>query len=440
MVMWMSRQKQVVKDFLKKYRMDYENINMEDNCKAFITEMENGLEGRAGSLQMLPTYITVAKEIPLEEPIIVLDAGGTNFRVATCYFDKDKKPVIENYETYRMPGTSGEISKAEFFETMAGYVKGVLHHSKKIGFCFSYPTEVLPNKDGRLLQFSKEVRVRDLIGAVVGETLLKTISDMGLDGDKDIVILNDSVATLLGGKATYLDREFDSFIGFILGTGTNTCYIEQNNNIKKAGDLVGKPGSTIINVESGGYSKIPQSLIDEEFDNQTVNPGKYTFEKMISGKYQGGLITTAIKKAAKDGLFSDIFAEKINKIDELTAKDVNDFLYYPYSKSILSKCCSNTADDAIVLYHLIDCIIERAAKLVAINLSAILLKTGYGTNPCKPVCITAEGSTFYKSKFFREKLNCYIKDFLNDTKGLYCEFVKADNATLIGAAIAGLLN
>ena len=201
-----------------------------------------------------------------------------------------------------------------------------------------------------------------------------------------------------------------------------------------------KPGSTIINIESGGYSKAPRSLIDEEYDYQTINPGEYTFEKMISGKYQGGLITGVIKKAAKEGLFSDFFSEKINKIDKLTSKDINDFLYHPYSKSILSTCCSDETDDSIVLYHLSDCIIERAAKLVAINLSSILLKTGYGENPCKPVCITAEGSTFYKSKLFKKKLDYYIKDYLNDKKGLYCEFVKAENATLIGAAIAGLLN
>ena len=93
-----------------------------------------------------------------------------------------------------------------------------------------------------------------------------------------------------------------------------------------------------------------------------------------------------------------------------------------------------------MLYYLIDSIIERAAKLVAINISAILLKTGQGKKPCKPVCITAEGSTFYKSKLFKNKLDYYIKDYLNDKKGLYCEFIKTENATLIGAAIAGLLN
>ena len=33
-----------------------------------------------------------------------------------------------------------------------------------------------------------------------------------------------------------------------------------------------------------------------------------------------------------------------------------------------------------------------------------------------------------------------LKSFLNEELGLYCEFIKAENPNLIGAAIAGLLN
>jgi len=230
----MHKQKVVVKSFLKSYDMDCESIDMEQSCKTFIEEMEKGLEGRESSLKMLPTYITMDGEIPLEEPVIVMDAGGTNFRVAVIRFDKDKKPIMEDYKLYPMPGTQGEISKEEFFTTMAGYIKPVLDKSRKIGFCFSYATEILPNKDGRLLQFSKEVRVKDLIGETIGDNLLKNVKNMGFDGNKKIVLLNDTVATLLGGKATYPDRVFDSYIGFILGTGTNTCYIEENPQHKKS--------------------------------------------------------------------------------------------------------------------------------------------------------------------------------------------------------------
>lgn len=83
---------------------------------------------------------------------------------------------------------------------------------------------------------------------------------------------------------------------------------------------------------------------------------------------------------------------------------------------------------------------ERAARLVAFNLAAVMLKTGKGTNPCRPVCVAMDGSTYYKSKLCKEKLGAYVKEFLNEQLGLYCEFVKAENANLIGAAMAALLN
>ena len=441
----MDKQKEIVMDFLRQNQMDCESIDMDQSCKAFIKEMESGLEGESSSLKMIPTYITMDRDIPIDEPVIVMDAGGTNFRVAVVYFDKDRKPVIEDFKLYPMPGTKGEISKLEFFTTIARYIEPVLNRSKKIGFCFSYATETLPNKDGRMMQFSKEVRVKDLIGEVVGENLLNTLKDMGLCGDKKIVMLNDTVATLLGGKAAYADRVFDSYIGFILGTGTNACYFEENNNIKKVAEIADKEGSMIINMESGGYGKAERSVVDIEFDNGTVNPGEYSFEKMISGRYQGGMLLALIKKAVKDGLFSEQFCEKINNINEITSEEISDFLYYPYSANKLSMCCydsspANKSGDHLVLYYLIDSIIERAAKLVTINIASIIIKTGSGKNPCAPVCVTAEGATFYKSKLFKSKLEYYVKKYLNDEKELFCEFVKAEDATLIGAAIAGLLN
>ena len=113
--------KNEVKQFLNKYEMNYENIDMEQSCNEFIKEMDNGLKGNKSSLKMIPTYIATDKEIPTGEPVIVMDAGGTNFRVAVVTFDKDKKPAIEDYKLYRMPGTNGEISKEGFFSDIARF-------------------------------------------------------------------------------------------------------------------------------------------------------------------------------------------------------------------------------------------------------------------------------------------------------------------------------
>ncbi len=440
----MQEAKQMAKGFIKKHGMDFESIDIEQCVQGFIQAMNTGLEGKKGPLEMIPTYISAEGDIPLEEPVIVMDAGGTNFRVAVVRFDREKKPVIEDFNRYPMPGTQGEVSKEEFFQTIVRYIQPVLDKSNKIGFCFSYPTEILPSKDGRLIRFCKEVQVKGMEGELVGAGLLEAIKKSGFNADKSIVLLNDTVATLLGGKAEYPDRVFDSYIGFILGTGTNTCYLEENRKIKKLPDISRTGGSMIINTESGAYTNVPRGSLDIEFDNTTVNPGQYSMEKMIAGGYQGGLVLTVLKKAAEEGLFSGDFKKNISGLETLASKDIDDFLYYPYGEaSILARCCAGKdteegQKDRAVLYYLVDCIMERAAKLVTANLAAVILKTGKGSNPCAPVCVTAEGTTFYKSKLFRGKLDYYVKTYMNEKKGIYCEFVKADNATLIGTAIAGL--
>lgn len=441
----MDKIKSKVDAFMRKYGMHYEDIDMNNHCKTFLHEIEQGLNGTGSTLKMLCTYLSPKENIPVDEPVIVIDAGGTNFRVAVVTFDIKKRPIIEDFKCYSMPGTHGEISKDEFFATIVKYLEPVIGKSDKIGFCFSYPTQILPNKDGKLIRFNKEVQVREVNDEKIGENLLIALKNMGYDANKKIILLNDTVATLLGGKAAYPDRKFDSFIGFILGTGTNSCYIEKNYNIKKERILCKEDGSTIINIESGGYGKAQGGRLDKIFDNSTVDPRTQQFEKMISGAYQGRLIFETIKKARSEALFSKKFSDNINSIDTLLTTDINDFCLHPYSiENVLGKCISIDELDAeknrTVLFHIIDIIIERAAKLVAINIASVILKTGLGKNPYLPVCIAAEGTTFYKSMMFKSKLDYYVRTYLNDQLGIYCEFVKVENATLIGTAIAGLSN
>ncbi len=95
-------------------------------------------------------------------------------------------------------------------------------------------------------------------------------------------------------------------------------------------------------------------------------------------------------------------------------------------------------DDRSVLFYIIDRLIERAARLTAINLSSMVIKSGKGKNPCYPVCITAEGTVFHDLKTLKEKVEYYLRGFLIKSMKRYYEFVNVENAPLIGAAIAGL--
>jgi hexokinase len=431
--------KQNVIRFLRKYQMDHLDIDFDTNINVFLTDMQRGLAGKKSSLEMIPTYIEVEADVPTNKPVIVADAGGTNFRVATVHFDDKKKPVIENLQLFKMPGIKNEIRKDEFFKIMAGYFKDAVNTAKNIGFCFSYAVEILPNKDGRLIRFSKEIKTHGVEGQIIGENLNRAMAEMGMGGDKHVVLLNDTVATLLAGRG-YKNRTFGSYIGLILGTGTNCCYVENNTNIKKKKGL-DPLKNQIINTESGGLEKFHRGKIDIAFDKSTVNPGVNKLEKMISGAYLGPLCLRTIHKACDEKLFSTDVAESLWQIAELGTKDMNDFLQYPHGDNPLANACKNgSSKDSLTLYYITDRLTERAAKITAINLSAMAIKSGQGTDPTKPICIVAEGTTFYQMKGLKSRVEFYLKQYLENKRGIYTEIIGVDNATLIGAAIAGLTN
>jgi hexokinase len=437
----MSEVQEKIAEFLKSHGMYHGDIDMEEIAGLFTEQMEAGLAGRESTLAMIPTYIEMDRRLPTDEPVIVMDAGGTNFRAAVVSFDKLGKSTIKKLRKKSMPGVKEEVSREEFFNALAGYIKDIIGASAKIGFCFSYPCEITAEKDGRLIRFVKEIHMSEIVGQKVGENLNAALERFGLAGPKHIVILNDTVTTLLAGMAGFEDKHYDSFVGFILGTGTNTCYVEQNKNISKVQGLeAGK--KMIINVESGGFGKAPRGEIDRRFDAQTNNPDVHTFEKMISGAYLGALCLEVIRSAVRDELFSSMAAEKLRAIKKLDTKQLSDYVAEP------SAACSPMGEalfkasnyDKAMMESLVEAIVTRAAKLVAINLSAVVLISGKGTNPQRPVCIIAEGTTFYSLPRLKERVEEYLKQFLTGKKGRYYKIVQVENATLIGAAIAGLTN
>ncbi|MDD4109207.1 MAG: hypothetical protein PHH93_10865, partial [Prolixibacteraceae bacterium] len=408
--------------FLESHKMNAGNISIPELVDQFLAEMKSGLEGRESSLIMIPTYIEVNNQLKANYPVIAIDAGGTNFRTAKVFFNEDMNLVTENLKNAKMPAVDKELSKTEFFETMAGYLKDYINESDKIGLCFSYAVEIFPNKDGKLLEWSKEIKAPEVIGEMVGKSLLDATGTPG----KEIVLLNDTVATLLAGNATAAGKQYDTYIGFILGTGTNTCYIESNKNITKTPDL-NLSKNQIINIESGNFAKVNQTDIDKRFDSQTKNPGRYTFEKMFAGGYFGGLCTTALKVAAEEGLFTDKTANNLKNIPELTSEEVNKFVCgIELDDNPLSKILTSEEDKELAA-KITEGMIERAAKLVAANLAAVILKTDKAKSAEKPVLMTIEGTTFYKLKNFRKMFESFLQKFLSGENKRYYEIVEVEN-------------
>jgi hexokinase len=423
-------------EFLKDHELRPADYNMQKLVDIFTSEMRDGLAGNpASSLKMIPTYIEADNKFMTGLPVVAIDAGGTNFRAARVMFNADNILEISDVINDRMPGLEDEISKDQFFETIAGYIKPLAENTERIGFCFSYPSEILPSKDGRLIQFCKEVKAPGVIGQLIGKNLLEKLGTP----EKQIVILNDTVATLLAGKSASVNKEYDSFIGYILGTGTNGCYIESNRNILSKPDLKTEM-SQIINIESGNFGKITQTDIDFALDRTTTNPNQHIFEKMISGGYLGGLCLLTLKTAATEGVFSTATSSGLLSLGNLISGEVSTYLDNPLSgKTPLHSIISDKTDREEAVNLMIN-IIERASKLVAVSMAAIILKTNKGISPEHPILITVEGTTFYKMHKLREYFEKYLGEYLKGEKQRYYEFTEVKQSSLVGAALAALIN
>ena len=406
--------------------------------ETFGAEIDRGLEENGvSSLKALPSYIDPYRCSFSPENVIAMDIGGTELRVALVSFGKET-PEITHFEKHPIPGGKGVLSAGEFFNELASRLAPLADKAAKMGICFSFPAEIMSDRDARIISFTKELKISGAEGMFVRKGIKDALKRLGFKHDQKAVVLNDTAAALLGAVVCSGNRVFDDYIGLILGTGTNSCYVERNENIKKTTMLASTPGKTIINLESGGYSMAPGTDIDALFDAKTEIPGAQLFEKMISGAYQGGLFSEYLKTAVLEGYFSHKFSLVFSGLSKIAGIQLDEFCNYPYGTGALAELAGDDEDDREALYTLIDAFFDRIAALITINLTAILSRVAIKKRPWQPVCISAEGTTFYKAKLFRPKLEYYMDLCARRGLGFQYEFVRTENCVLFGAAAAGL--
>ncbi len=410
-------------------------VDRQSLIRSFLAEMDKGLSGEPSSLMMVPTFVGVNRKVPEGTRVAVLDAGGTNFRGAVV----EIPPKIDFRENRPMPGTRGEVGEEEFYKAFADEIVRLKPKADapKIGWCFSYPAEATRELDAKLVRWTKNIQAPAIVGQYVGKELLKRL------GGGEIAIVNDTVATLLAAKATEGDKTYSSYIGFILGTGTNCAYVEKAENIKKLGAGAGE-GSMIINAESGGFDKIAVSAFDKAMDAKTANAGSQVFEKLIAGAYMGGIGLEIYKSAAREGMFTPKAAAAIAGLGSLETMDFDNFCagFKKSGRDNVLDAVFADEGDAKMARRLGIPVFERAAVLTAVHLAAFAIKSGEGIDASAPIAINADGSTYYKTRAvpFAAMVGRELDAMLTRDRNIHYEITpQVDDAPMVGAAIAAML-
>jgi hexokinase len=284
-----------------------------------ISEMKKGLCYDDQSLKMLPSFVTSRPTGTEIGTVLALDCGGSNFRV--CLVTLEGQGLIRSKQgKYVLPEDLKAGSGVDLFNFFADSIRRFLDDigivvnpngpPKPLGFTFSFPVKQTSIDEGFLIQWNKGFTVTGVCGLDVADLLNEALRRKNLNIEVTALV-NDTVGTLVAHS--YKDPQ--TYIGVILGTGTNAAYVEKVENIKKT-DIISSTGEIIINTEWGAYNEpsvLPITKYDTILDRQSVNPKIQIFEKMIAGMYLGELVRIILIDLIDTGeLFRGTGSDELN--------------------------------------------------------------------------------------------------------------------------------
>ncbi|MBQ9061823.1 MAG: hypothetical protein IJ121_03195 [Eubacterium sp.] len=417
---------------------------MRVEIRNFMNEMDAGLAGAASSLPMIPTYLGAGNAEPYAKPILVIDAGGTNLRAASVRFTEAGLEVLDIVKR-KMPGREGAITAAQLFSELVDTVEKVLSDETELcGFCFSYPAEIQENHDGKIIAFSKDVEIEGAEGALIGASMNEELIRRGRK-PLQFCVLNDTVATFFGGCSSLPEEAHDSVIGLILGTGINSCYMEQAEKIRKASSA---SYDMLINIESAKFKKLEMKSFDLRLDENSALPGDAWLEKKISGAYFGDNVYYALLEACEmdagtgnaekssENAFDSAFCARLREAGGIRTSEISLLTEDPYRNDLNGLCV--TAEQKEAVMAVADQLIDRAAYLVVCHLAAVMEHCDSGKKRREPATIVVEGSTWQKFHALRERIIYYAHQIIGLEQGRYYRFCEVENSNLIGSAQAAL--
>ncbi|MDR1092449.1 MAG: hexokinase [Prevotella sp.] len=401
---------------------------LKENVTEFRERVKEGLEKKMDEkpqLLCIPTYIVPNKKIK-NARVLVLDLGGTNYRAAVVEFTNGQ-PVIHPKDGFsknlskEMKRETPPYTEEELFGEIANLIEGLdLKGVDSIGYCFSYPADSGTDGDARLLHWTKGVNIPEMLGHQTGKPLLDY-----LNANKEIKkktkftkirVINDTVAALFSGLT---DVKSQAHIGLIVGTGTNMATFMTSKNIPKLGKDFDKNLELPVNLESGNFHPKYLTVIDDKVDRGSDGKGRQRFEKAVSGMYLGEIMKYVFSCYEFD--------------DDFDARRLTYIMNYPHMHR------DEYVQAARQIY-------VRSAKLVASSLAGLILELVEQSTEKKitDVRLIAEGSLFWsedrKGKNYKDlvmsELYLLLEEFGQKNVAVHVD--KADNANLIGSAIAAL--
>ncbi|WP_455644023.1 hexokinase family protein [Parabacteroides sp.] len=393
-----------------------DNDQLKEIARSFREKIEEGLNRDNAEIQCIPTFITPDTG-SIQGKALVLDLGGTNYRVATVDFGNGTPAIHPNngwkkdMSVMKSPGYTRE----ELFKELADMIVGIKRDEEMpIGYCFSYPAESIPGGDARLLRWTKGVDIKEMIGQLVGKPLLDYLNEHSKIRFTGIKVLNDTIASLFAGLT---DNSYDAYIGLIVGTGTNMATFIPADKITKLNPADNMKGLIPVNLESGNFHPPFLTAVDDTVDAISGSLGIQRFEKAVSGMYLGDILKATFPLDEFEDKFD---AQKLTAI--MNYPDIHKDVYVQVAHWIYN----------------------RSAQLIAASLAGLIRLLKSYDKDLRKICLVAEGSLFWsenrKDKNYSTLVMEKLRELLDESAlgDIEVHINNMKNANLIGTGIAAL--
>ncbi|ORX49039.1 hypothetical protein BCR36DRAFT_584147 [Piromyces finnis] len=418
-------------------------------CKHFVNELTLGLKEDGHTLKMIPSYVSRRPNGKETGSYLALDLGGTNFRVCEVYLEGDSK-VRLTQKKFTIPDYAKCGQSDVLFDFLADSVLTFITENNiptetdiPLGFTFSFPVNQTALDKGYLMGWTKGFDCKDTVGKDVVELLNEALARKNVKVHVSALV-NDTVGTLM----SHAYNDPGTFVGVILGTGTNAAYVEKVSAIPKWKGGPVESGEMIINCEWGAFDNervvLPFNKYDQKMDDESNNKGEQTFEKMISGLYLGEIVRQVIVDLVQRRvLFGGISSPEIetpykfetaymSRIERDHSSDLLD------TKLVLQELLNvpyPAPRDRRIVRRICELVATRAARLAAVGVAAVVTKMDRVGDGCT---VAIDGSVYEHYPHFGNRM----KDAIHELLGMFEENVSLQlgkDGSSVGAGVIAAL-
>ncbi|NXX06184.1 HXK3 protein, partial [Larus smithsonianus] len=274
--------------------------------------MSNGLSRQThaqANVQMLPTYICSTPNGMEEGNVLVVELCQSHVRILlmTLLGDGNQSPHVTD-KIFDIPGDSMQGPGEALFDFIAQCVRQFLagvtstEEYLPLGFVFPFSCKQTQLNKAELLSWSKGFSCSDVEGKDVVQLLQSAINKQELFHVEVVALMNDTVGTMM----TCSTRERPCEVALVVDKGTNSCFMAEAQYVEMVEETNGR---MCVNIEWGcfGDDDALNDILtpyDQRVDQESSNPGKRRFEKLVGSLYLGDIVRhTLMALSAEKALF-----------------------------------------------------------------------------------------------------------------------------------------